>query len=501
MAIIRKLRKKLRQIENLERLQRQLTDDELAKIYLKEELRKQLSLKLADGQQRHDPRSLDKKPIKSAELSEKLTADATSKSKAESNVTSKTSSQQNIEITKTDLSSRPSKQAAVEEKSSVRKRAKITNPWLGRQFQVRYLKGHADVITCMVVHQDILVTGSRDTTLKLWDAADGNLTISMGGHTGPVTALVMLPADDPRYILDSDQSDTLGRGRKIISGSTDCSLRIWALDTGLMLTRIYTYSPVQCIDYRDGIIATGSDAGKIELWDLDRKESICSVISFNEELLTSVLFCEENYLAASSTTGLVKVWDTTDQTLTITASSDEANLWTNDKMMATKYKFTSRINAMANKGTKLYWGDENRNIKVFDFQNVRETKDDKYLCSIDEGATERIMSTSCTFYKDKLLRICTGGSHELRIWDQLEIKKDIKESNWVMEGFRHSLGMQVGDLSSASCVHHDNFSVIVETEDESDSESEDIDDDGEDGAEQSLELEEKDEKNSYCLIL
>lgn len=29
---IRKLRKKLRQIENLERLQRQLTDDELAKV-------------------------------------------------------------------------------------------------------------------------------------------------------------------------------------------------------------------------------------------------------------------------------------------------------------------------------------------------------------------------------------------------------------------------------------------------------------------------------------
>ena len=78
---------------------------------------------------------------------------------------------------------------------------------------------------------------SRDTTLKLWDAVDGNLTISMGGHTGPVTSLVMIPANDPRYILESDQEDTVGRGRKVISGSTDCSLRIWALDTGSINNR------------------------------------------------------------------------------------------------------------------------------------------------------------------------------------------------------------------------------------------------------------------------
>lgn len=31
------------------------------------------------------------------------------------------------------------------------------------------------------------------------------------------------------------------------------------------------------------------DAGKVELWDIEKKESICSIISFNEELLTSIL--------------------------------------------------------------------------------------------------------------------------------------------------------------------------------------------------------------------
>lgn len=83
-----------------------------------------------------------------------------------------------------------------------------------------------------------LYDDSRDTTLKLWDAANGNLTISMGGHTGPVTSLTMIPADDPRFVLDSDQEDTVGRGRKVISGSTDCSLRIWALDTGNIVDRL-----------------------------------------------------------------------------------------------------------------------------------------------------------------------------------------------------------------------------------------------------------------------
>ena len=52
-----------------------------------------------------------------------------------------------------------SKQRPAEKAVPVKKDKKKINSWIGRQFQVRVLKGHADVITCIVVDQDILVTG------------------------------------------------------------------------------------------------------------------------------------------------------------------------------------------------------------------------------------------------------------------------------------------------------------------------------------------------------
>lgn len=52
-----------------------------------------------------------------------------------------------------------SKQSPTKKVAPVKEIVKKTNPWVARQFQVRYLKGHADVITCIVVDCDILVTG------------------------------------------------------------------------------------------------------------------------------------------------------------------------------------------------------------------------------------------------------------------------------------------------------------------------------------------------------
>ena len=61
--------------------------------------------------------------------------------------------------------------------------------------------------------------------------------------------------------------------------------------------------------------------------------------------------------------------------------------------------------------------------------------------------------------------------------------------------------MQVGDLSSANCVYHDNFNTIIDTGSESDSDVEDTVSDSEELTEEASKVPVKNESNSFCIIL
>ena len=55
-------------------------------------------------------------------------------------------------------------------------------------------------------------TASADTTIKIWDAADGRLLQTLTGHTASVDSVQF--SDD---------------GTQLISGSADLTMRVWDL--------------------------------------------------------------------------------------------------------------------------------------------------------------------------------------------------------------------------------------------------------------------------------
>ena len=61
-----------------------------------------------------------------------------------------------------------------------------------------------------------IVSGSRDCTIRIWDAKTGNAVVRpLEGHTDWVNSVAYSP-----------------NGRYIASGSTDCTIRIWNAETG-----------------------------------------------------------------------------------------------------------------------------------------------------------------------------------------------------------------------------------------------------------------------------
>ena len=55
-----------------------------------------------------------------------------------------------------------------------------------------------------------IVSGSWDKTVKVWDAATGQETLTLKGHTGAVTSVAFSPD-----------------GKRIASGSEDKTVKVW----------------------------------------------------------------------------------------------------------------------------------------------------------------------------------------------------------------------------------------------------------------------------------
>ena len=62
------------------------------------------------------------------------------------------------------------------------------------------------------------------------------------------------------YLIVSDYDLSVENDRIAITGSKDCTIKIWSLETGQAVHSIYTYNPVECLGYiaERGLVVSGS---------------------------------------------------------------------------------------------------------------------------------------------------------------------------------------------------------------------------------------------------
>jgi WD40 repeat protein len=100
-----------------------------------------------------------------------------------------------------------------------------------------------------------IVSGSRDHTIRVWDADSGTCLRTLSGHQGGVPSVWASPD-----------------GRRIVSGSFDHTIRVWDADSGTCLRTLSGHqSGVQSVwASPDGRrIVSGSTDGTIRVWDAD----------------------------------------------------------------------------------------------------------------------------------------------------------------------------------------------------------------------------------------
>lgn len=158
---------------------------------------------------------------------------------------------------------------------------------------LRTLKPHtAPVVTTAVdATGTLLATGGADGSIKIWDIRGGYATHTFHGHGGVISALCFFEVSTP----DSDHKSASKKKKSKRNGDEDEVL------DGLIST------PAEStVGFR---LASGSEEGKVRVWDLHKRKSIASLES-HVSLVRSLSYSPaENTLLSASRDKTVIVWD------------------------------------------------------------------------------------------------------------------------------------------------------------------------------------------------
>lgn len=155
---------------------------------------------------------------------------------------------------------------------------------------IRQLSGHQHSVRAIAARADTLVSGSYDCTVRVWKISTGETMHRLQGHTQKVYSVV----------LDHTRN-------RCISGSMDNMVRIWSLETG---SAIYTLdghtSLVGLLDLNcDRLVSAAADS-TLRIWDPDNGQCKAT-LSAHTGAITCFQHDGQKVISGSDRT--LKLWD------------------------------------------------------------------------------------------------------------------------------------------------------------------------------------------------
>lgn len=158
---------------------------------------------------------------------------------------------------------------------------------------IRRLRHHTSPVLDLAFDDKHIVTCSKDTTICVWDRATGELLRQLRGHGGPVNAVQM-------------------RANTIVSCSGDFRVKLWNIDTGKNIREFVGHTKgLACSQFsEDGrYIASAGNDKVIRIWDANTGECLREMHA-HENLVRSLhIDSVSGRLISGSYDSDIKVWD------------------------------------------------------------------------------------------------------------------------------------------------------------------------------------------------
>ena len=155
---------------------------------------------------------------------------------------------------------------------------------------VRALTGHHHSVRAIAAHADTLVSGSYDCTVRVWKISTGETVHRLQGHSQKVYSVV----------LDHQRN-------RCISGSMDNLVKVWSLDTGSVLYNLEGHSSlVGLLDLQQNRLVSAAADSTLRIWDPDSGHCK-SILRAHASAITCFQHDGEKVVSGSDRT--LKMWN------------------------------------------------------------------------------------------------------------------------------------------------------------------------------------------------
>jgi len=146
--------------------------------------------------------------------------------------------------------------------------------YLCRDDPAKTFRGHDKPVNAVAVSPDgkVVASGSSDRTIKLWALQTGELVTTLVGHSDSVNCLAISPD-----------------GKLLASGSSDRTIKLWSLSTHQVIAALTNHTAaVNALAFSpDGKwLASGSDDHSLRLWDMVNGRGSVAFTNFEDRVRT-----------------------------------------------------------------------------------------------------------------------------------------------------------------------------------------------------------------------
>lgn len=169
-------------------------------------------------------------------------------------------------------------------------RYKVGTNWKHGRFTTKVFRGHTNGVMCLQFDDKILITGSYDSTAKVWDVNTGEEIRTFKGHTSGIRCL---------------QFD----GTKLMTGSLDNTIKLWNWKTGKCLRTFPAHNAgITTLHFSGPWVASGSMDQTIRVWNSETQQTF--LLRGHTDWINSVKVDEASRTLFSASDDLtVRMWD------------------------------------------------------------------------------------------------------------------------------------------------------------------------------------------------
>ena len=157
------------------------------------------------------------------------------------------------------------------------------------QREVQIFRDHHAVFYCLLLHNDMIISGTGDKKIVFWDYQ--SKLFELIGHNGKV-----------RYIIS--------HGNKILSGSDDKTIKYWDIQNRNLLFTFRSHSDaVSCLLLLDNSTLISCSHDKtIKSWDIESKANIETYEKHNDYIYSLVKLNKNQFISCSED-GNLRTWN------------------------------------------------------------------------------------------------------------------------------------------------------------------------------------------------